>query len=135
MDEHKEDLKKSYCSATGEEPSDEMVEKMVENGGLLLHGKGELLEGNRQRHEAVKDIQKSLVELHQVFLDMAVMVETQADNLNNIEQNVVNAASDIRAGTKELDTAKKLKRKRTCAFWIGVVVLVFILVCLLAIFF
>lgn len=135
MDEHKEDLKKSYCSATGEEPSDEMVEKMVENGGVLLHGKGELLEGNRQRHEAVKDIQKSLVELHQVFLDMAVMVETQADNMNNIEQNVVNAASDIRVGTKELDTAKKLKRKRACAFWIGVVVLVFILVCLLAIFF
>lgn len=136
-DEHKEDLKKRYCSATGEQPSEEVVERMVAEGGLVgvLEGKGELLEENQQRDGAVKDIQKSLVELHQVFLDMAVMVENQADHLNNIEQNVANAASDIRAGTKELDGARRLKRKRTCAFWIGVVVLVFILVCLLAIFF
>ncbi|XP_047981675.1 syntaxin-112 [Salvia hispanica] len=130
VQEHREGVKARYCSATGEEPSDEMVEKMI-----LDDGKGELFEENRQRHGAVTDLQKSLVELHQVFLDMAVMVEAQADNLNNIEQNVVSAAKDVRGGTKELDRAKQMKRRRACACWIGVVVLVFMLVCLIAIFF
>lgn len=137
IEEHKQGVKSRYCSATGEEASDEMVEKMVSDGAVLgvFDGKGELFEENRQRHEAVKDLQKSLVELHQVFLDMAVMVEAQADNLNNIEQNVVSAAKDVRGGAKELDRANQMKRRRTCACWIGVVVLVFMLVCLIAIFF
>lgn len=138
VDDHKEGLKIRYHSATGEQPSDAVIEKMIMDGGIVgfIDGKGESLEENRQRHEAVKDIQKSLVELHQVFLDMAVMVEAQSENLNNIEQNVVNAAADIRGGTKELDRAKQMKRRRNCACWIGVVVLlVFILVCLIAIFF
>lgn len=138
VDDHKEGLKIRYHSATGEQPSDAMIEKMIMDGGIVgfIDGKGESMEENRQRHEAVKDIQKSLVELHQVFLDMAVMVEAQSENLNNIEQNVVNAAADIRGGTKELDRAKQMKRRKSCACWIGVVVLlVFILVCLIAIFF
>ncbi|KAL1544243.1 syntaxin-112-like isoform X2 [Salvia divinorum] len=134
VQEHKEGVKARYCSATGEEPSDEMVEKMILDGGVVVDGKGELFEENRQRHGAVRDLQKSLVELHQVFLDMAVMVEAQADNLNNIEQNVVSAAKDVRSGAKELERAKQMKR-RVWACWIGVVVLVFMLVCLIAIFF
>ncbi|KAG6432918.1 hypothetical protein SASPL_104508 [Salvia splendens] len=135
VEEHREGVKARYCSATGEEPSDEMVEKMILDGGVVVDGKGELFEENRQRHGAVADLQKSLVELHQVFLDMAVMVEAQADNLNNIEQNVVSAAKDVRGGAKELDRAKQMKRRRACACWIGVVLLVFMLVCLIAIFF
>ncbi|XP_051145581.1 syntaxin-112-like [Andrographis paniculata] len=135
--EHKEGLKRKYHSATGQQPTDEMVEKMVSEGRItgVLEGKSEFSEENRQRHEAVKDIQRSLVELHQVFLDMAVMVETQGEQMNNIEQNVVNADHYIKGGTKELDHANRMKKKRTWACWIGAVVLVFLLVCLIAILF
>ena len=41
-----------------------------------------------ERHEAVKGLEKSLMELHQVFLDMAVLVEAQGEMLDNIEQQV-----------------------------------------------
>ena len=41
-----------------------------------------------ERHEAVKELEKSLMELHQVFLDMAVLVEAQGEMLDNIEQQV-----------------------------------------------
>ncbi|XP_057783117.1 syntaxin-112-like [Salvia miltiorrhiza] len=120
----------------GVESSDGMVERATSDGRVVVFdGKGELFEENRQRDEAVKDLQRSLVELHQVFLDMAVMVDAQADNLNNIEQNVVSAASDVRGGAKELDRASQMKKRRTCACWIGVVLLVLMLVCLIAIFF
>ena len=42
-----------------------------------------------ERHEAVKELEKSLMELHQVFLDMAVLVEAQGEMLDNIEQQVI----------------------------------------------
>ena len=42
----------------------------------------------QERHEAVKELEKSLMELHQVFLDMAVLVEAQGEMLDNIEQQV-----------------------------------------------
>jgi hypothetical protein len=31
----------------------------------------------QERHRAVKDLEQSLLELHQIFLDMAVLVEAQ----------------------------------------------------------
>lgn len=42
----------------------------------------------QERHEAVKDLERSLVDLHQVFLDMSVLVDAQGEMLDNIEQQV-----------------------------------------------
>ena len=42
----------------------------------------------QERHEAVKELEKGLMELHQIFLDMAVLVEAQGEMLDNIEQQV-----------------------------------------------
>ncbi|CAI9764378.1 unnamed protein product [Fraxinus pennsylvanica] len=137
VSEHKEGLRRKYYSVTGEKPSEEMIEKMLSGGEpvQIFEGKEDLVMENQERNESVKEIQRSLVELHQLFLDMAVLVETQGEQMNNIEQNVVNAGSYISGGTKELDRAKRLKNARTWACWIGAVVLVFILVCLIAILF
>lgn len=41
-----------------------------------------------EQRDAVKEMEKNLQELNQVFLDMAVMVETQAEHLNDIEAQV-----------------------------------------------
>uniref|UniRef100_A0A0V0HJI3 Putative syntaxin-like n=1 Tax=Solanum chacoense TaxID=4108 RepID=A0A0V0HJI3_SOLCH len=132
--EHKEGLRKQYSNANGKAPSEEAIEKMMEE--RVFEGRVEKgVVENQDRHEAVKEIQKSLVELHQVFLDMAVMVETQGDQMNNIEQNVVNAGGYVNGGMKELDRANRMKRTRTWACWIGALVLVFLLICLIAILF
>ncbi|WMV13072.1 hypothetical protein MTR67_006457 [Solanum verrucosum] len=132
--EHKEGLRKQYSNANGKEPSEEAIEKMMEE--RVFEGRVEKgVVENQDRHEAVKEIQKSLVELHQVFLVMAVMVETQGDQMNNIEQNVVNAGGYVNGGMKELDRANRMKRTRTWACWIGALVLVFLLICLIAILF
>ena len=42
----------------------------------------------QERHEAVKELEKSLLDLHQIFLDMAVLVEAQGEQLDNIEAQV-----------------------------------------------
>lgn len=42
----------------------------------------------QERHEAVRELEKSLLDLHQIFLDMAVLVEAQGEQLDNIEAQV-----------------------------------------------
>ena len=39
----------------------------------------------QERHAAVRELERSLLDLHQVFLDMAVLVEAQGEMLDNIE--------------------------------------------------
>jgi syntaxin 1B/2/3 len=39
----------------------------------------------QERHIAVKDLERQLLGLHQIFLDMAVLVEAQGEMLDNIE--------------------------------------------------
>lgn len=39
----------------------------------------------QERHDAVRDLERSLLDLHQIFLDMAVLVEAQGEQLDNIE--------------------------------------------------
>ena len=38
----------------------------------------------QERHDAVKELERSLLDLHQIFLDMAVLVEAQGEMLDNI---------------------------------------------------
>lgn len=47
----------------------------------------------QERHEAVKDLEHSLTDLHQIFLDMSVLVEAQGEMLDNIEQQVGHATA------------------------------------------
>lgn len=133
--EHKEGLKRRYYSATGQEPTEEMMENMVLGNGQvgIFEGKGDLVMENQERHEVLKEIQRSLTELHQVFLDMAVLVETQGEKINDIQENVVSAAAYVSGGTKELVQAKEMKKRRDWVCWVGIVVLLVLLVCLIAI--
>ncbi|GMY05761.1 syntaxin-112 [Fagus crenata] len=50
--EHKEGLKRRYYAATGEEPSEEDVEKIILGGGQVnvFEGKADLIMENKQRH-------------------------------------------------------------------------------------
>jgi syntaxin 1B/2/3 len=132
--EHKEGLKRRYYAATGEEPSEEDVEKIILGGGQVnvFEGKADLIMENKERHEALKEIQRSLTELHQVFLDMAVLVETQGEQINDIEENVARAGADINGGTNRLLHAKQMK-KRKWAYWMGALVLVLLFLCLISI--
>ncbi|PSS29439.1 Syntaxin-112 like [Actinidia chinensis var. chinensis] len=129
--EHKEGLKRRYFNATGEEPKEELIEKMVSGGGKvgIFEGKTDLVMENQERHEALKEIQRSLTELHQVFLDMAVLVDTQGEQINDIEENVARAGAYVSGGTKELIQAKEMKKRRNWSYWIGVVLLLLFLVC------
>ncbi|KAK3043457.1 hypothetical protein RJ639_002036 [Escallonia herrerae] len=135
--EYKDTVGRQYFTVTGEYPDEEVIEKIISSGNghggeeflasaIQEHGRGKVLETVveiQDRHDAVKEIEKSLLELHQVFLDMAVMVEAQGEQMDDIEHHVMNAAQYISDGSKNLKTAKgyqKSSRKWMC---IGIILL------------
>ncbi|KVI02852.1 syntaxin-112 [Cynara cardunculus var. scolymus] len=129
VSDHKEYLKKRYYNETGEYPDEATIGTMVSGSGKVFEGKKDLVLENKERHEAVMDIKKSLNKLHQVFLDMAVLVEAQGQNLDDIELNVARAGSFVSGGTDSLFYAKQMKDKHS-KNWVCFVLSVIIIICL-----
>ncbi|XP_022133121.1 syntaxin-112 [Momordica charantia] len=135
--DHKEDLRRRYFAAIGEQPSEEVMEKIMsgsvklESFGGKLRTESEL--GERVRHESVMDIEKSLNKLHQVFLDMAILVESQGEKMEDIEENVARGGKLINGGTCSLYYANQMKRKnKKWVYWVWGVIFVILLVCIIA---
>ncbi|GFZ12905.1 syntaxin of plants 125 [Actinidia rufa] len=140
--EYKETVERRYFTITGEKANEELIENLISSGesetflqkAIQDQGRGQILDTIseiQERHDAVKEIEKNLIELHQVFLDMAALVEAQGQQLNNIESHVAHASSFVRRGTGQLQEARehqKSSRKWTCiAIGLGACVLLLIL--------
>lgn len=137
LSDYKEDLKRRYYNATGENPSEEVIDKVVSGGGkvdIFVDKTDEMDLRNQERHEAVMDIQRSLTKLHQVFLDMAVLIETQGETVDDIEENVANAGNFLSGGTNSLYYANQMrkKKKKTWVFWVWAVGFIVLLVCFIS---
>ncbi|CAN1165957.1 SYP124 [Linum perenne] len=117
--EYKETIERRYFTITGEKASEDFIDNLIETGeseSFLQKAIQEISE-IQERHDAVKEIEKNLIELHQVFLDMAALVEAQGHQLNDIESHVANASSFVRRGNVQLEEARehqKSSRKWTC---------------------
>ncbi|XP_050213752.1 syntaxin-124-like [Mercurialis annua] len=140
--EYKETVERRYFTITGEQASEETIENLISSGesesflqkAIQEQGRGQILDTIseiQERHDAVKEIEKNLLELHQVFLDMAALVEAQGHQLNDIESHVAHASSFVRRGTDQLQDAReyqKSSRKWTCiAIYGGIIVVLLLL--------
>jgi len=65
----------------------------------------------RERHEGIKEIETKVVELNEMFRDLAVMVDEQGIEIDNIESNLANAEQHTNQGVVELVEAEKSQRK------------------------
>ncbi|PWA37195.1 Syntaxin/epimorphin, conserved site-containing protein [Artemisia annua] len=141
MSEYKETVGRRYFTVTGEQADDEVIDKIINQGGeeylskaIQEHGRGKVLETVveiQDRYDAAKEIETSLLELHQVFLDMAVMVEAQGEKMDDIEHHVMNAAHYVNDGTKNLKTAKGYQRSSRKCMCVGVILLLIIILVIL----
>nr|GMC72844.1 syntaxin-124-like [Ipomoea batatas] len=139
--EYKETVARRYFTVTGEQPDDDLIENLIASGesesflqkAIQEQGRGQILDTIseiQERHDAVKEIEKNLIELHQIFLDMAALVEAQGQQLNDIESHVAHASSFVRRGTEQLQEASEIQkesRKCTCIAIILVIVLIIVL--------
>ncbi|GKC10540.1 syntaxin-related protein KNOLLE [Tanacetum coccineum] len=130
-----------YFTVTGKQPDDEVIENIINHGGeeylskaIQEHGRGNVLETVveiQDHYDAAKEIETSLLELHQVFLDMDVMVEAQGEKMDDIKHYVMNAAHYVNDGTKNLKTAKGYQRSSRKCMCVSVILLLIIILVIL----
>jgi len=146
-EEYKETVARRYFTITGEKANDELIENLISNGegedfmqkAIQDQGRGQIMDTIseiQERHDSVKEIEKNLIELHQVFLDMAALVEAQGQQLNDIESHVSHASSFVHRGTEQLVEARELqKNSRKCTMIAIFLVILLVIVLLYPIWF
>ncbi|XP_075499597.1 syntaxin-132-like [Primulina tabacum] len=141
-DEYREVVERRVITVTGTRPDEETINHLIETGNseqifhkaILETGRGQVLntlEEIQERHDAVMEIEKKLLDLHQIYLDMAVLVEAQGEILDNIESQVKNAVEHVHMGADALQTAKSLQKKSRKCMMIGIILVLVIAIILI----
>jgi len=101
--------------------TDDEVEQVLEGGGEAIFTEHMLASRNAQARAALEDVQEkhkdiqrlesSIQELHQLFVDLSVLVESQGELLDQIEYSVSQSLSYTKTGVKELESANVYARK------------------------
>ncbi|XP_077247683.1 syntaxin-132-like [Tasmannia lanceolata] len=142
QEEYRDVIERRVFTVTGTRADEETIDRLIETGNgeqifqkaIQEQGRGQIMDTVaeiQERHDTVREIEKKLLELQQIFLDMAVLVEAQGDMLDNIESQVSSAVDHVSSGTVALQKAKKLqrnKRKWTCFAIILLLIIVVIIV-------
>ncbi|KAJ3311268.1 Plasma membrane t-SNARE, secretory vesicle fusion [Boothiomyces sp. JEL0838] len=95
----------------------QMFTHKVDNAAQKAEARNALEEINRT-HKDVLKIESSIKELHQLFVDMAVLVVAQGDYIDNANKHVQNAVTDVEKGVESLEKAvhsqKKTRKRMFC---------------------
>lgn len=57
------------------------------------------------RHQDIRKLEKSIKELHDMFIDMATLVDQQGDKLDRIESHVASSRAYVEKGREETNKA------------------------------
>uniref|UniRef100_A0A9L0SER1 Syntaxin 2 n=1 Tax=Equus caballus TaxID=9796 RepID=A0A9L0SER1_HORSE len=105
---------------TGKTTTDDELEEMLESGNPSIFTSDiisdsqitrQALNEIESRHKDIMKLETSIRELHEMFMDMAMFVETQGEMINNIEKNVMNAADYVEHAKEETKKAIKYHSK------------------------
>jgi syntaxin 1A/syntaxin 1B/2/3 len=78
------------------------------------------LEDIQNKHKDIVKIEKSILELQQLFMDMAVLVAAQGEVIDQIAVHIDHAVADTEEGVQQLQKAVKLQKKSRKVFIINV---------------
>lgn len=107
----------------GKDVLGDQMEEMLEQGrwdvfseNLLADVKGAraALSEIENRHQELQRLEKRIRDVHELFLQMAVLVEEQSETLNVIEQNVLKTVDYTGKAKGEVRKALQYKKKNPC---------------------
>uniref|UniRef100_A0A3B5AK94 Syntaxin-3 n=1 Tax=Stegastes partitus TaxID=144197 RepID=A0A3B5AK94_9TELE len=104
---------------TGKATTDDELEEMLESGNAAVFTAGivdsgiskQALSEIESRHKDIVRLESSIKELHDMFVDIAMLVESQGDIVDNIEQNVSNSVDHIIQAKEETKKAVRYQTK------------------------
>jgi len=142
-EEYKEIVERRYFTVTGSEAREEDIERLIETGesetmfqnALLERGRGQIMDTVneiQERHSAIRELERKLLELNQIFLDMSVLVEAQGEMIDNVASHVAKSVVYVQQGHVELRRAREhQKSTRKWACCISVILLIVLIAILL----
>ena len=114
---------KRLLKITKTDLSEEKLEEMSENPQILKELMNEQVVGNasiglqnmvidiNNKYNDIALLEKSIHEIHQAFIDLALLVREQGEMLVNIESNIEEAKDYVEKGEENLKEAKKWYQK------------------------
>ncbi|XP_070573110.1 syntaxin-1A-like isoform X1 [Ptychodera flava] len=130
---------------TGQSTTEEEIENMLESGSSAVFTSSIITE-TQQAKQALGDIEarydelikleQSIKELHDMFVDLATLVEEQGEMVNNVERNVSEAADYVaqaQESTKKAVAYQSKARRKKIIIIIIITVAIAVLVTLLVI--
>ncbi|XP_017277012.1 syntaxin-11a [Kryptolebias marmoratus] len=107
----------------GKEVSREQIDEMIETGKWNVFSDNLLLEGRtarsalneiENRHKELLELEGRIKDIHELFFQMALLVEEQGCMLNNIEANVTATQDYVAQATVDIKKAVKYKKSNPC---------------------
>ncbi|XP_077995798.1 syntaxin-like isoform X2 [Glandiceps talaboti] len=101
---------------TGKQTTNEELEDMLESGNPAIFTSGIIMDTQQAkqalgdieaRHNDIIKLESSIRELHDMFMDMAMLVEQQGEMIDRIEYNVEQSVDYVE--TAKMDTKKAVK--------------------------
>ncbi|URE19726.1 3' exoribonuclease family, domain 2 [Musa troglodytarum] len=137
--EYQEVVERRVFTVTGNRADEETIDRLIETGNseqifqkaIQEQGRGQVMDTLaeiHERHNTVKDLERKLLELQQIFVDMAVLVDAQGEILDNIESQVLGAVDHVQSGTVALQKAKKLQKNSRKWMCIAIIILLLIVI-------
>ena len=130
--EHKENSRKRLrrqIEIAGIANSNEEVEQMLESNNPKIFTQQILADANiakqqladiEARHKEIIKLERDMVELNEIFVDLSLLIEDQGVRIDSIEANVVKTTDEVEMGQEKLVEARtnqKKARKVTIFYW------------------
>ncbi|CAM9827459.1 unnamed protein product [Heterosigma akashiwo] len=126
-----------------DDASEEEINAVIESGSsagevlqqAVLHKPAAVIENAynaiNDKYQDVVRLEASIRELHQMFLDFALLVEQQGELLDRIQNQVEAAYDDFEKGNenieKAIESSKKVRKKQCCIIVIVIIVVIILL--------
>uniref|UniRef100_A0A8D8G260 Syntaxin-1A n=1 Tax=Culex pipiens TaxID=7175 RepID=A0A8D8G260_CULPI len=110
---------------TGRATTNEELEEMLEQGNSAVFTQGIIMETQQAkqtladieaRHADIIKLENSIRELHDMFMDMAMLVESQGEMVDRIEYHVEQSRDYVATGQEQLVQASKYMSKARKVF-------------------
>lgn len=122
---------------TGRVTTDDEIEEMIESGNPAIFTRGIIMETQQAkqtlaeieaRHSDIMKLEKSILELRDLFVDLATLVEVQGEMVNRIENHVALSKSHVDKARVEVNQAiayrSKARIKKIICFTILILIVV-----------
>lgn len=107
----------------GKEVTGEQVEQMIETGKWNVFSDDLLTDGRtarsalneiENRHKELLELEIRIKDIHELFFQLALLVEEQGPMVDNIEANVCATEDYVAKATEQIKKAVKYKKKNPC---------------------